>query len=120
MWLDFQHERMKLDVIGGFSVRDDGTPEAIRLKRAVFLLRKEIFGNGELEVWAGEPPTLLGRADPFIPVNVDLPATMAEWDKTIAALGRELERRSGLSAPKHGVPGLNHEDRTGPETSAES
>lgn len=94
--LNFADEHLELDPFRGIGLHDDGSVEAINnfIDRIKFV--KELFRNGQLEVWDEDQEKLLGRCDPFLAENVDLAATIDNWDKMIEKLDLELKKRSGV------------------------
>ncbi len=85
--LNFAEERLEFDLIGGVELIDDGSSLAIRnaLDRVKFI--EKLYKNGQLEVWDAEQKILLGRCDPFIPVNIDF----RKMDDYLGHLVEELE-----------------------------
>jgi len=84
------------------AIIDDGSvlPVQKELDRVQFL--RGFLSNGVLEVWDSEREVLLGRCDPFIPVNVDLRSTDENLEQYVDSLSAEIDRRnqaSGGSSP---------------------
>lgn len=101
--LDFPDERLHFDPIDGVSVQDDSTPEAAEDAAEVQRFLGHYFANGQLEVWARHN-NLLSRCNLFIPVNVDLGATVnnflkAEKSCREAAANRRSVREAQPIAP---------------------
>jgi len=72
-------------------VEDDGTPEAAEAAAEIRRFLTDYFLNGQLEIWGGSDD-LLSRCDPFIPVHIDLDATLENL--------REAERKCRETAAK--------------------
>jgi hypothetical protein len=91
-------------VLEGLASADDKTAAAARSYFRVEQFRLDYFMNGELEVLEGDGVRLLGRADPFVPMNVDMTGTVNNFRKTIAAIEAEAEKREnadrGLGRPQ--------------------
>ena len=68
--LDFPEERLRIDIYHGFAVYDDGTAIAAKLVSDIMRFKAAYFSNGTLEVWNPDGNQLLGRCDPFLPVNI--------------------------------------------------
>jgi hypothetical protein len=98
--LNFSAERIEFDTQGGVAVGDDGSAHAARVRLDALRFFREHIGNGELEIWNAEAETLLGRADPLIPMNVDLRGTI----KNLERLREEMETVLAVrSAPEEGA-----------------
>jgi hypothetical protein len=91
--LNFRDERLQFDGLGGVASADDGTAAAARSYSRVEQFRLDFFMNGELEIWETNGARLLGRADPFIPENVDMTATVNNFRTTIATIDAAAEER---------------------------
>jgi hypothetical protein len=102
--LNFRDERLQFDVLEGLASADNKTAAAARSYSRVQQFRLDYFMNGELEVREGDGVRLLGRADPFVPMNVDMTGTVNNFRKTIAAIEAEAEEREnedrGLGRPQ--------------------
>jgi hypothetical protein len=98
LFLDFANERLVFGPEDKVQIRDDGTAATIRHVIDYLRFRKYYYMNGELEVYDGEHDTLLGRCDPYLPVNVDLIGTAQSIDKGIEELEKEARRREDISA----------------------
>ena len=86
---------MLLDPTLHIRVRDDGTPKTIRgrIDRAEFIA--SMLANGQLEVWQTQPEKLLGRCDPFVPLNIDAPGSIDNYKRLIRQLEAELKNMEG-------------------------
>lgn len=91
--LNFSEERLEFDPDQGVEIRDDGSSRAVRdqLDRITFI--KGLCANAQIEVWDADHESLLGRCDPFIPVNIDLDDTLDNLDRLIKELEAEASRR---------------------------
>jgi hypothetical protein len=76
-------------VTGG---RDGATATGRGLKLATLLTRWLIV-NGQLEVWNAESGELLGRTDPYVPMNIDIGGIDKNLDQNIVRLEAEEQRR---------------------------
>ena len=99
--LNFCEERLGIDIERGFAVCDDGTARAARFAADIMRFKRQYFLNGVLEVWDLEKNRVLGRCDPFMPVNVDLAATAESFER--------LERKFNSVARER--ESGDHEDR---------
>lgn len=71
IFLNFDEERLHTDWFSPENVflGDDGTPEACDHMISFLEFQKAYLLNGALEVWDADQYELLGRCDPFMPVN---------------------------------------------------
>ena len=76
------------------------SPMAIRHVIDYMRFRRRYYLNGELEMYDADHETLLGRCDPYIPVNIMPGPTARSIDKAIAELEGEARRREQDSAIK--------------------
>ena len=81
--LNFAEERLEFDAIKGVHIADDGTATSPQYAADHGHLMKGLCLNGQLEVWDASQETILGRTDPFIPVNIDTRATVENLDRQI-------------------------------------
>jgi hypothetical protein len=72
LYLDFGEERLRIDISGGLAVYDDGTASVAKAAADILRFESGYLANGSLEIWNDDANCLLGRCDPFIPVNIDL------------------------------------------------
>lgn len=95
--LNLPDEHLVLDPLKNIGLKDDGSVEAIRnfIDRIQFV--KGLFLNGKLEVWDDDKGKLLGRCNAFLPVNIDVSATIDNWDQMLEKLNLELKNISGVS-----------------------
>lgn len=91
--LDFVHERLIFEPFEHLAGRDDGSPLAIRDRIDALNLQRALVLNGQLEVWHAESGALLGRTDPYVPVNIDTGGTLRNLDADLAKLRDEEQRR---------------------------
>ena len=98
--LNFLSERIEFNAQGGLQLGDDGTPHAARRLLDCLRFFREYFCNGELEIWHTQREVLLGRTDPFIPINIDLGGTIRNLARIQAKLEVALDVRS---APEEGA-----------------
>jgi hypothetical protein len=68
--LNFAEERLHIDIEGGFAIYDDGSVDTARFAAEIMRFKGAYFMNGALEVWNVDNNNLLGRCDPYIPVNI--------------------------------------------------
>jgi hypothetical protein len=105
--LNFPDERMNLYPESELTVYDDGSAGAAEMAKSVAEFRRAYFRNGRLQVWNAETEQLMGRCDPFIPMNVDMGATDENFRETIRNLAAEGAIRrinEGTSDPKEEFP----------------
>ena len=53
-----------------FTASDDGTVQAAQYQLDEFRFVDDMFHNRELELWNADNGNLLGRSDPYVPVNM--------------------------------------------------
>ena len=94
LFLNFAQERLEFDPFATVKVIDDGSVETINHMLDRISLCKGLLRNGQLEVWNSDEEILLGRCDPFIPVNIDISRTIANLEKSTEELRSKLNRRS--------------------------
>ncbi len=97
--LDFPEERLRFDPIDGVSVVDDGTPEVAEEAAEIQRFLADYFANGQLEVWSGSD-TLLGRCDPFIPINIDLGGTLENFREAEKKCREAAVNRRAIIVPQ--------------------
>lgn len=51
-----------------------------------------MVGNGQVEVWDSENDILLGRTDPYIPVNINFKKTYENFDNRLAEIEEKLNQ----------------------------
>jgi hypothetical protein len=91
--LDFPKERLVIDPIDGITLHDNGSIEAALYSADIYRFLGEYFANGSLEVWDHTKSECLGRCSPFIPVNIDLRATIKNFGEIEKASKEEADRR---------------------------
>jgi len=91
--LDFRDERLEFDPTEDITLHDNGSPEIVGAAIDRLRLIQGLVANGQLEVWATESNTLLGRCDPWIPLNMDSRRTDENLRKMISGFKAELARR---------------------------
>jgi hypothetical protein len=97
--LNFAQERLQFDVLDGLVSLDDGSIQAAEAEVTVATFRLDYFKNGILEVWESDAERMLGRCDAFLPHNVDMNSTIANFGATITSLQeRAANRRPGQPA----------------------
>lgn len=91
--LNFASERLEFDPERGAGIRDDGSVGAAEKALGLLGFIRELYSNGELEVWESDRQMLLGRCDAYIPMNVDLLATDQAFEQMAVKVTEEIERR---------------------------
>jgi hypothetical protein len=91
--LRFDEERLRFDPMNGVVILDDGTEKPINYAMDQIGVIKGLLVNGQLEVWNSDHGVLLGRTDPFMPVNIDLVASLENFDRNLEQLRSESTRR---------------------------
>jgi hypothetical protein len=86
--LDFACECIDFDLKTGVMLADDGSPAPVRYALDDNRFYRDMVTNGELETWNFDIGELLGRADPLLPINIDIGRTVAGLE----ARRRELEK----------------------------
>lgn len=90
--LDVRSERLRFDPLG-LRVREDATSQAPLLQAAGLRIWRELLHNCAIEVRAADTGQRLGRTDGYLPMNMDVRATLAGVDGNLAALEAEALRR---------------------------
>jgi Methylamine utilization protein MauJ len=95
--LDFGNERLEFSLFRDLRVKDTGTAESAEGVAEIRRFERDYFGNGELRIVNADSGELIGRKDPYIPLNMlpDLKAADAEiarW-KALAQQRRDRARR---------------------------
>lgn len=87
--LDFGNEKLVFDPNRGLSIRQD-RDSLMLVEQEIELLRfrRCILGNGHIEVWDEGSEGLLGRSEPYLPVNVTIDHDFFE---------QEIERLSAIA-----------------------
>lgn len=94
--LNFQAERMEFDPEDSVRIAgDDGSVQAIQTSLDQLHMLWWMILNGQLEIWDEDTQTLLGRSDPYVPVNVNAGLTIAHLTRGRDALLEEFVRRRG-------------------------
>jgi methylamine utilization protein MauJ len=81
--LNFVQERLQADMLTDLESNDDGSAATARSAAKVCQFQLDYFKNGILEVWDADTAFLLGRRDAFLPVNVDMTGTIANFETSI-------------------------------------
>jgi hypothetical protein len=106
--LNFPQERLEFDPCNEhqFFVGDDGSVKAIQNIVDAVAMQQGLLLNGQFEVWNAETESLLGRTDPYVPVNIDLTASVNALESRTNELKRtEQERLAASAGPtSHGSP----------------
>jgi hypothetical protein len=78
--LDFGNERLEFSLFRDLGVKDTGTAESAERVAEIRRFERDYFGNGELRIVNADTGELIGRKDPYIPLNMlpDLKAADAE------------------------------------------
>jgi Methylamine utilization protein MauJ len=95
--LDFGAERIVFDLFADIGVRDTGTAESAERVHEVKRFQQDYFGNGQLHIVNADTGQLIGRKDPYIPLNMYLDhkrgaAVLAQW-KALAGVRRGRDRK---------------------------
>lgn len=98
LFLDFKNERLVMGPEGKVQIKDNRSAASVRHAIDYLRFRKHYYLNGELEVYDADHETLLGRCDPYIPVNIMPVQTAENIDKMIAEFETEAERRERAQA----------------------
>lgn len=97
--LDFPEERLRIDISAGFAVYDDGTAVAAKFASDVMRFKEAYFSNGTLEVWNPDSNQLLGRCDPFLPVNIMPTETSMNFQKLAERFDQIAHQRMKAATP---------------------
>ena len=102
--LDFKNERILFDPCNYFSLKDDQSPQAVQYAIDFNEFLRVYYCNGIVELWNADSGELLGYKDPFLPCNIDLTRTLANFDRNTSHSKAELERRLSLTKTNEGKP----------------
>jgi hypothetical protein len=91
--LDFVCECIDFNLKTGVMPSDDGSATAVRYALDDNRFYRDMVTNGELEIWDSDNEKLLGRADPLLPVNVDIGRTVEALDERHRQLEAALASR---------------------------
>jgi hypothetical protein len=95
--LDFGNERLEFSLFQDIAVKDTGTAESAERFAEINRFKNDYFGNGELHIINADTGVLIGRKDPYIPMNMFLDQEAADaeiaWRKALAEQRRERDRR---------------------------
>lgn len=91
--LNFPDERLGIDPIDGIIIKDDGSPEAAEDAAETQRFVAEYLANGILEIWEPVQDKCLGWCDPFIPENINLGATIQNFNQAEKEWREEAEHR---------------------------
>jgi len=92
--LNFAEERLQADIVSDLDTADDGSANSAQAAAKVGQFKLDYFTNGILEVWDADANRLLGRHDAFIPVDVDMARTVANFEAGIQEFLEEANRRA--------------------------
>lgn len=96
--LDFGEWRLIFDPLEHVNIMDDGTPKPMHVRSDTALFAKGKYLNGQVEIYNSQTNDLLARADPFIPVNIDLRGTAENMDRISSESLTEAEARRAKNA----------------------
>ncbi len=95
--LNFAQERLQFDTVNDLLSFDDGTEAAIKAAATVARFRFDHFKNGILEIWESDKDRMLGRCDAFLPMNVDMNASIANFKAEIEHLDALAATRADMT-----------------------
>jgi hypothetical protein len=95
--LDFSAERIAFDLFADIGVRDTGTAGSAERVHEVKRFMQDYFGNGQLHIVNAHTGDLIGRKDPYLPINMyfnskGASAELARW-KALAKQRHERDRK---------------------------
>jgi hypothetical protein len=93
--LNFAQERLQTDFLAELVSYDDGTARAALSATKVGQFQLDHFKNGVLEIWNGDTGRMLGRRDAFLPNNVDMSGSVANFEASIKAIDEIANKRIG-------------------------
>jgi methylamine utilization protein MauJ len=93
IFLVFPNEKIEFDPEIMFLVNDDGSADFMREYEDALRFSKALYLNGKLELWSLDDGKLLGRCDPYIPVNIAPRETQENYKKLIKKCQEEAEKR---------------------------
>lgn len=91
MRLNFPKTSLEFDFDRDIRVNNDGSINYKKHLKDCWSFIRDILTNGELEVNLSGKQVLLGRKDPYMPVNIDLNATLKDIEGIVSKLGKEIE-----------------------------
>jgi hypothetical protein len=92
--LNFESERMEFDPEKSVRVAsDDASVEVIEASLDQLHMLWWLALNGQLEIWDEDANVLMGRSDPYVPMNVNVGLTIENLTKARDALLAEIARR---------------------------
>jgi hypothetical protein len=92
--LNFARERLQADIIDGLRTVDDGSENSARAAVAAGRFKLDYFNNGILEVWNADTLHMLGRCEAFLPMNVDMNRSVANFEAGIRKSEEVADRRA--------------------------
>jgi hypothetical protein len=94
--LNFETERLDFEMLTDMRIRDNGTASGMTAVIEFAEFRDALFGNGQLHIYDVDTGDLLGRKDPYIPVNMYFDPKRAAAH--LAKLRQRESARRGLEA----------------------
>jgi len=91
--LNFIDDTLDIDPVNGIGFHDDGSPNAAEQATELFRFKRDHVLNGRLEIWSTFNNECLGRCDPFIPTNIDMGATVKNFDNSIYMCKKAAKQR---------------------------
>ena len=88
--LDFSEERLKYDVAQGVRIRNEKSRQLLVYAISIRQFMIDLLCNGEFYIKNTDTNEVLGRADPFIAVNIDLSATIKNIEGQIKYLRMDM------------------------------
>jgi len=89
--LDFFAERFDFEIFQHLAVADDGSVAGAQAKLDFLRFVHRYLANGKLELWADR--TRMSRRDAFVPENIDLSATLKNYEIRIESAEVSLQKR---------------------------
>jgi hypothetical protein len=96
--LDVGEEYLHFDPEDHVALIPELTPEGLKARRDHILLLRGLLRNGQLEVTDADTGARLGRTDAYIGQNIDLGATLRNFDKQLTEIEGALKEGGGGDA----------------------
>lgn len=92
--LNFRDERFVFEPWEDIFIQDDGSPLAASAAAECMEFGKDLLCNGRLQIYQSGNGSMLGRKDAYIGNNIDLGATLTDFEQQISHFKNEVIFRS--------------------------
>ena len=97
MRLNIRSERLEFEPWNDMVIHDNGSPVAAWALAEWMQFSHDLLSNGRLQVFESTTGKQLGRKDAYVAININLGATLSDWERQIVAFRAEASRRSTTS-----------------------